>query len=166
MRTLSAAMLASIVKTITDPVYLFKIDFGTGYVYATSREAIVYDLDNYSATGAEMKRIDSKRVSFTLPNFDRSISALAFAGQIQGNECLIYLHYDGETVGRFVGLLDAPSCGGDYNYVTITAVDTYATVSRWPHERMTKPVFNHLPAPNTIISLGNTDITLEPDGGR
>lgn len=165
MRNLSAGMLASIVKTITNPVYLFKIDFGSSYIYATSREVLIYDGNTYNATGAEMKSIDSKRLSFTLPNFDRSISALAFAGQIQGNECVVYLHYEGETQGRFVGLIDAPECGGDYNYVTISAVDTYAMVSRWPFERMRKPTFNHLPAPGTVISLGTTDITLERDGG-
>jgi len=165
MRALSSTMLANIAKTITNPIYLFKIDFGSQFVYASSRELITYGGNDYLTKGARLQSIDSRRVVFDLPNHDRSISALAFAGQIQGNDCTIYLHYDGETIGRFVGLLDAPECSGDYNSVSITVVDAYALISRWPYERLRKPTFNYLPAPGTIISLGSTDLILERDGG-
>lgn len=164
MRTLSSSMLASIAKTITNPIYLFKIDFGSQFVYATSRESINFGGNDYITKGAELQRIDSKRVSFGLPNHDRSISALAFAGQIQGNECTVYLHYEGETIGRFIGLLDAPEISGDYNTVIITVIDTYALVSKWPYERMRKPIFNHMPAPGTVIHLGSTNLLLARDG--
>jgi hypothetical protein len=157
-------MLANIAKTITNPVYLFKINFGSQYVYATSREMINYDGNDYLTKGARIRQIDGRRVVFELPNHDRSISALAFAGQIQGNDCAVYLHYEGDTIGRFTGLLDAPECSGDYNAVTITVVDAYALVSRWPYERLRKPTFNHLPAPGTIINLGSTNLVLERDG--
>lgn len=163
MRDLSSAMLASISKTITDPVYLFKLDLGSQYIYATSREEITYDSQNYGVTGARLESIDNKRVRFSLPNFARAMSALAFAGQVQRNECSIYLHYDGEVIGRFSGLLDAPECSGDYNSVTFTAVDVYALVSKWPYERMQAPVFNHMPAAGTVIRLGSTSLHLERD---
>lgn len=167
MRTLSSTMLANIAKTITDPVYLFKINFGSQYVYATSRETVTYDGNNYITQGARMRRIDARRVTFELPNFNRSISALAFGGsRIQGNDCTVYLRYEGDTIGRFVGLLDAPDCSGDYNTVTISVVDAYAVISRWPFERMRKPIFNYLPAPGTIIRLGSTNLLLERDGDR
>jgi len=163
MRALSSTMLASIAQTITDPVYLFKIDFDSQYVYATSREAITYDGNNYITQGAQIKSLDSQRLSFTLPNHDRSISALAFAGRIQGLECTVYLQYDGETIGRFVGLLDAPQCSGDYNSVLLTVVDIYAVTVKWPNVRMRKPTFNFLPAPGTILDFGTTHLTLEKD---
>jgi len=163
VRTLSSAMLASVNKTITDPVYLFKMDLGSQFIYATSREAITYDSNSYSTTGARLESIDNQRVRFSLPNFDRDISALAFAGQIQRNECSVYLHYDGEVIGRFSGLLDAPECSGDYNSVVFTAVDLYALVSRWPFERMQAPAFNHMPAVGTVVRLGSSSLNLKRD---
>lgn len=163
MRNLSAPMLASIAKTITDPVYLFKLDLGSQYVYATSREQISYGGDNYITQGARLASIDNQRVRFGLPNHDRSVSALAFAGQIQNNECEVFLYYEGETVGRFLGRLDAPECSGDYNEVLFTAVGDYGVVSRWPYDRMRPPTFNHLPAPGTIIRLGASNLHLEKD---
>lgn len=163
MRTLTANMLASILKTITDPVCLFKIDFGSQFVYATSREQITYNGDVYLTKGAKLRKITDKYLTFDLPNYNRSISALAFAGQIQGNACDIYLQYEGETIGRFTGLLDAPVCSGDYNTVALRVVDTYAVLAKWPNTRMRKPTFNHLPAPGTIIDLGLTYLTLEKD---
>jgi len=156
-------MLASVNKTITDPVYLFKMDLGSQFIYATSREAITYDSNSYSTTGARLESIDNQRVRFSLPNFDRDISALAFAGQIQRNECSVYLHYDGEVIGRFSGLLDAPECSGDYNSVVFTAVDLYALVSRWPFERMQAPAFNHMPAVGTVVRLGSSSLNLKRD---
>lgn len=163
MRALSSSMLASISKTITDPVYLFELDLGSQYIYATSREVIAYGGDSYSTIGAHLTSITNQRVQFSIPNQDRDISALAFAGQIQRNECNIYLHYDGEVVGRFSGLLDAPECSGDYNVVSFTAVDLYALVSRWPYERMQAPDFNHMPAVGTVVRLGNTTLNLQRD---
>ena len=156
-------MLASINKIITDPVYLFKIDLGSEFKYATSREAITYDGNTYSTLGAKLDSIDNQSVRFSLPNHDRDISVLAFAGQIQRNECSIFLHYDGEVIGRFSGLLDAPECSDDYNFVMFTAVDLYALVSRWPTERMTAPVFNHMPAVDTVVRLGSTSLRLKRD---
>jgi len=164
MRTLSSAMLGYIAQTITNPIYLFKIDFGSQYIYASSRETISYGGNSYATKGAKLRQIDSKRVSFDLPNHDRSISALALAGQVQGNECVIYLHYEGETIGRFTGLIDALECSGDCNFVTITVADAYALVSRWPYDRLRPTTFNHLPAPGTIINLGSTNLMLERDG--
>ena len=163
MRTLSAGMLASVAKSITDPVFLVKVDFDSQFIYATSRESITYDTNTYSTVGAEILSIDNTRVRFSLPNFDRAISALALAGQIQGNEVVVYLHYDGETIGRFVGLLDAPEISGDYNTVVFTAVSEYAMGAKWPHERLRPPLANHLPPAGTIISAGAITITLERD---
>ncbi len=163
MRALSSSMLASISKTITDPVYLFKMDLESQYIYATSREVISYGGDSYSTVGAQLQSITNKHVRFNIPNQDRDISALAFAGQIQRNECVIYLYYDGEVLGRFTGLFDAPECSGDYNVVTFTAVDLYAMISRWPYERMEAPAFNHMPAVGTTVRLGNSSFDLQRD---
>lgn len=163
MRSLSSSMLASIAKTVTDPVYLFKLDLTSQYIYASSRESISYGGDTYSTLGARLDSIDNQRVRFSIPNYDRTISALAFAGQIQRNECVIYLHYDGEVLGRFTGLLDAPDCSGDYNTVVFTALDAYGMVSRWPYERMQPPTFNHMPAVGTVVRLGSTSLNLQRD---
>lgn len=154
-------MLASIAATITDPVYLFKIDLGSQFVYASSRESIVYDTNTYNTLGARLNSISATRVQFTLPNYDRSISALAFTGQIQTNEATVYLYYDGEVVAAFSGVLDAPQCSGDYNSVVFTASDIYAPISRWPYERMTAPDFNYMPAVGTIVRLGSTELALK-----
>ena len=110
-----------------------------------------------------MESIDNQRVRFGVPNTDRDISALAFTGQIQKNECTVYLYYDGEVQGMFSGLLDAPECSGDYNTVIFTAVDVYALVSRWPFERMQAPTFNHMPAVGTVVRLGSTSLNLQRD---
>jgi len=163
MRTLSSTFLASVSKTITDPVFLIKIDFGSQFVYASSREAIVYDGNNYNFLGAQIISIDSTRVEFSLPNFDRAISALALAGQIQGNSVTVYLHYDGETITRFTGLLDTPNIVADYNTMRFSCVSEYATNSKWPFDRLRPPIANHLPPPGTIIIIGNVTITLERD---
>lgn len=156
-------MLASINKTITDPVYLFKLDLGSQFIYATSREVITHATNTYNTTGASLQSIDNQRVRFSIPNYERDISALAFAGQIQRNECSIFLHYDGEVIGRFSGLLDAPEISGDYNSVVFTAVDLYALVSRWPFERMQAPAFNHMPAVGTVVRLGSSSLSLKRD---
>lgn len=160
MRSLSSGMLASIAQTITDPVFLIKVDLTSQYVYASTRESITYDGNTYNTLGAKITSLSSQRVQFTIPNFDRSISALAFTGQIQTNECVIYLHYDGEVIGTFSGVLDAPQCGGDYNYVQFSASDLYAPISRWPYERMTAPDFNYMPAVGTVVRMGNTELSL------
>jgi hypothetical protein len=165
MRTLSAPMLASIAKTITDPVFLIKIDFGSKYVYATTREIITYDLNEYNYTGARILNISGTRVRFSLLNFDREISALALAGQIQGNEVEVYLHYEGETLGRFTGLLDSPTFSGDYNTAGFTCVSEYSLSNKWPSNRLRPPVANHLPAAGTVINIGPWEITLERDIG-
>ena len=163
MRTLSAPMLVSIAKAITDPIFLIKIDFGSEFVYSTSREAVVYGGNNYNNVGAEILSIDNTTVKFSLPNFDRAISALVLAGQVQGNDVTVYLHYEGETIGRFVGLLDAPEISGDYNTVKFSCVSEYAIGAKWPSERLRPPIANHLPPPGTVIHFGPISITLVRD---
>ena len=163
MRTLSAGMLVSVAKAITDPVFLFKIDFTSQFIYATSRESIVYDTNTYSVVGGQIISIDGNRVRFSLPNFDRAISALVLAGQVQGNDIDIFLHYDGETIGRFTGLLDTAEISGDYNTVVIVAVSEFALGAKWPSDRLRPPVANHLPPPGTVIEVGSVTITLERD---
>ena len=163
MRTLSAGMLVSIAKDITDPVFLFKIDLESQFVYATSRESIDYSGDTYSTVGAQILSIDGNRVRFSLPNFDRSISALVLAGQVQGNDIVIYLHYDGETIGRFTGLFDNSEISGDYNTVVVVCVSEFAMGAKWPNDRMRPPVFNHLPAPGKIVPFGTGNLILERD---
>lgn len=163
MRALSSQLLAEVIKTITDPVYLFQVDLGSTVIYASSREEIVYNGNTYLTQGAALKSINDRSVSFSIPNFDRSVSAAAFIGQIQNNDCFVYLHYNGEVIGRFVGKLDAPNCSGDYNFVDFTAVDAYGLNSKWPYKRMQPPVFNHLPSPGTVLKFGNTNITLLRD---
>jgi hypothetical protein len=156
-------MLVSVAKTITNPVFLFKIDFGSQYIYATSRETVSYGNNSYSTKGAKILSINATRLKFSLPNFDRSISALALAGQIQGNEVVVYLHYEGETIGRFTGLLDAPSISGDYNSVVISCVSEYALGTKWPNDRLRPPVANHLPPSGYVVEFSNVKITLERD---
>jgi hypothetical protein len=165
MRTLTAGMLAEIAKTITDPIFLIKIDFGSKFVHATTREILTYNTDEYNYVGAQMRDIDGTRVRFTLNNFDREISTLALAGQIQGNSVEVYLHYNGETIGRFSGLLDKPVWAGDYNTVGFTCVSEYSLNNVWPAGRLRPPVANHLPVAGTIIELGPWEITLERDLG-
>ena len=163
MRTLSSGMLTSIAQNITDPVFLFKIDFTSQFVYATSRESITYDSNTYSVQGGQILSIDGSRVRFSLPNEDRSISALVLAGQVQGNDIDIYLHYDGETIGRFTGLLDTAEISGDYNTVVLVCVSEFAMGAKWPSDRMRPPVFNHLPPPGYEIDFGTGTLTLERD---
>ena len=166
MRTLTAGMLAEIAKQITDPVYLIKADFGgSTIIYATTREAITYNGDDYALLGAEIKSIDGTKLQFTLPNFDRSISTLVLAGQIQGNDVEVFLSYNGNTIGRFVGLIDAPSVSGDYNTVTISCVSEYTVINQWPNDRLRPPKANHLPPAGTSMYLGPWKITLERDIG-
>jgi len=165
MRTLTAGMLAEIAKTITDPVFLIKIDFGSKYVYATTREIITYDTNEYNYVGARVLDINGTKVRFSLLNFDREISALALAGQIQGNEVEVYLHYNGETIGRFTGLLDSPTFSGDYNTAGFTCVSEYSLSNKWPAGRLRPPAANHLPPAGTILKIGPWEIELERDIG-
>lgn len=165
MRTLTAGMLAEIAKTITDPVFLIKIDFESQFIYATTREAISYGGDDYNFLGATIRSIDGTKVRFTLPNFDRVIGGLALAGQIQGNSVEVFLHYNGETIGRFVGLLDSPTFSGDYNTTGFSCVSEYSLSNKWPAGRLRPPVANHLPAAGTVIHIGPWEIELERDLG-
>ena len=165
MRTLTAGMLAEIAKTITDPVFLIKIDFGSKFVHATTREVIIYNSDEYNYVGAKIRDIDGTKVRFSLLNFDREISALALAGQIQGNSVEVFLHYNGETIGRFVGLLDSPTFSGDYNTAGFSCVSEYSLSNKWPANRLRPPVANHLPAAGTLIYIGPWEIELERDIG-
>ncbi len=163
MRILTAGMLAEIAKTITDPVFLIKIDFGSQFIYATTREAISHGGDNYNFLGATIRDIDGTKVRFTLPNHDRAIGALALAGQIQGNAVEVFLHYNGETIGRFVGLLDSPSLSGNYNTVAFSCVSEFSLNNKWPSGRLRPPVANHLPPAGTVLHIGPFEITLERD---
>lgn len=165
MRTLTAGMLAEIAKTVTDPVFLIKIDFGSQFIYATTRERVTYDGDSYNYTGAVIRSIDGTRLRFSLPNFDRSMSSLALAGQIQGNSVEVFLHYNGETIGRFVGLLDKPTFSGDYNTAGFTCISSYSLSNKWPADRLRPPIANHLPTAGTIIEIGPWEIELERDLG-
>jgi hypothetical protein len=165
MRTLTAGMLAEIAKTITDPVFLIKIDFESKFVYATTREVITYDGDEYNYLGAKIRDIDGTKLRFTMPNYSREMSALALAGQIQGNSVEVFLHYNGETIGRFAGLLDSPTFSGDYNTAGFTCRSEYSLSNKWPANRLRPPVANHLPPAGTIIHIGPWEITLERDIG-
>ena len=159
-------MLIEIAKQITDPVFLIKADFGGSVIiYATTREAITYDGDTYDLLGAEVTGIDGTRLQFTLPNFDRAISILALANQIQGNAVEVFLDYNGEVIGRFVGLIDSPSVSGDYNTVGISCVSAYTLYNQWPNDRLRPPKANHLPPAGTTMYLGPWVITLESDIG-
>lgn len=165
MRTLTAGMLAAIAKTITNPVFLIQVDFGSKIVRATTREEIIYNTNEYNYVGAQILDINSNRVRFSLLNFDREISALALAGQIQGNAVDIFLHYEGETIGRFSGLLDSPTFSGDYNTAGFSCVSEYSLSNKWPADRLRPPVANHLPTAGTVLYIGPWEIELERDLG-
>jgi len=165
MRTLTSGMLAEVAKTMTDPVFLIKIDFGSQFIYATTRESIAYGGDTYNTLGAKMLTIDGTRVRFSLPNHDRVISNLAFAGQVQGNTVEVFLHYNGETIGRFNGLINSPSITKDYNVVNISCVSEYSLYMKWPSVRLRPPDANHLPPAGTNVYIGPWKITLERDIG-
>ena len=166
MRTLSAQMLIEIAKQVTDPVFLIKADMGgSTTIYASTREAITYAGDTYDLLGAEVTAIDGTRLQFTLPNFDRSISTLVLASQIQGNDVEVFLNYNGNTIGRFVGLINSPSVSGDYNTVTISCVSEYTVYNQWPDDRLRPPAANHLPPAGTMIFIGPWKISLERDIG-
>ena len=166
MRTLSAQMLIEIAKQVTDPVFLIKADMGgSTTIYASTREAITYAGDTYDLLGAEVTAIDGTRLQFTLPNFDRSISTLVLASQIQGNDVEVFLNYNGNTIGRFVGLINSPSVSGDYNTVSISCVSAFSLYRKWPNDRLRPPAANHLPPAGTMIYLGPWKISLERDIG-
>ena len=166
MRSLTAGMLAEIAKQITDPVFLIKAAFGgSTIIYATTREEITYDGDVYDLTGAGISFIDGTRLQFTLPNFDRNISGLVLADQIQGNDVEVFLNYNGETIARFVGLIDRPTISGDYNIVGFSCASAYSLQSKWPNDRLRPPAANHLPPAGTMIYIGPWKISLERDIG-
>lgn len=158
-------MLAEIAKTITDPIFLIKIDFGSEFVYATTREEITYGGNVYNTVGAQILAIDSTRLRFSLLNYYREISALALVGQIQGNAVEVFLHYNGETLGRFVGLIDSPSISNDYNIVSFSCISQFSLYNKWPSNRLRPPDANHLPPAGTILYIGPWKITLERDLG-
>jgi len=165
MRTLTAGMLVEIAKTITNPIFLIKIDFGAQFLYATTRERVMYGGDNYSYLGATVESIDGTKLRFTLPNFNREISALALSGQIENQSVDVYLYYNGEAIGRFSGLLDSPTFSGDYNTAALSCVSSYSLSKKWPATRLRPPVANHLPPAGTVIYIGPWEITLERDIG-
>ena len=159
-------MLAEIAKTITDPVYLIKAALGgSTIIYATTREEITYDGDVYDLTGAEVTSIEGTRLRFTLPNFDRAISELVLADQIQGNDVEVFLHYNGTVIARFVGLINSPTISGDYNIVSISCVSEYSLYNQWPNDRLRPPAANHLPPAGTMIYIGPWKTSLERDIG-
>ena len=157
-------MLAEIAKTVTDPVFLIKVELaGSTIIYATTREEIYYEGDLYDLTGAAVTSIDGTRLQFTLPNFDRFISGLVLADHIQGNNVEVFLHYNGEVIARYVGLIDRPSI--DYNIVLISCVSAYSVHNKWPHDRLRPPAANHLTPSGTMIFIGPWKISLERDIG-
>lgn len=163
MRSLSSNLLAGLSAAVVSPVYLFRVEFNSTTVYATSGQEISFGGDTYNLQGAELLSLHRDNVRFALPNDDRSMSALALNEQILGNAVDIFLWYNNDALARFQGVLDAPRTSGDYNQVIMTARSAFTSQVRWPVLRLNDVSEKFLPPPGKVIQVGNTKVILEKE---
>jgi hypothetical protein len=161
-RSLSAGLQAATAKQFTNPIYLVSQDMGTTTLYSSTRELINYDGHDFLATlGLAVDSISNDQVSWSLDNSDRAVSVLGLLNDVGGNLVDVYLHYEGETLGRFTGVLDEWTIKGQRVYFVATSAA--ALGQRFPNARAENGTFNHLPAPGTKIMWGQQAIILEAE---
>jgi hypothetical protein len=162
MRTLSGPLVTAIGKQFTNPIHLVKQDMGASVIYSSTRELIDYAGDDYLATnGMEVDSLGADVVSWSLDNSDRAISILALANDVGGNAVEVFLHYEGETIPVFTGVLDEWVTRGPRTYFRATS--QAARFQKFPNERAELGIFNHLPAPGTNIQWGQQTVILQSE---
>lgn len=146
-------------KAITTPIFIAEIVFATP-LRLSSRGEITWNGQTWTANGF---RLDGPRPAaggaltgrIILPNFDRAISNLIRTEGTFGKPCRIWQLFgagphaieDAEQI--FDGELDAVPEMGDW--VTVDIHSTGRLQQTSPRLFFAPPVFNHSPAPGTVI---------------
>ncbi len=155
-------MTTNLAKRFTQPIYLVKQDMGASFIYSSSRELINYAGNNYlGSLGLAVENINNLAVTWSIDNSDRAVTALALNNAVGGNAVSVYLHYEGETILRFEGVLDEWYTQGQR--VVFVATSAGARAQKFPNERAELGVFNHLPPAGTSITWGRQTIHLEAE---
>ncbi len=160
-KTLTGGMTTNIAKKFTNPVCLVAQDMGAAIIRSSSRELIDYGGNDYSPNGCEIGGISNDSFTWSLDNSDRAISIMALANDVGGNLVTLYLDYEGETITRFIGVIDEWFTQGQR--VVFKATSQAAKKQTFPNERAENGTFNHLPAAGSNIMWGQQSIILQPE---
>ena len=107
-RNLDAGMVTATSKQFTNPIYLIEQDMGASVVRSSTRELIDFGGDDYvPLNGAAVEAISGDKLTWSLDNSDRAISIMALGNDVGGNDVTLYLHYEGNTITRFTGVIDS-----------------------------------------------------------
>lgn len=169
MRTLSAALLAEIGATFTQPLYLVEIQaLSQTYRLATWSEAIVWDSKPWQPVGLAIDGLseDGKlrrggRLSFA--DADLTWWILALAGELSARPVKAWAAYAGapdDAVPRFAGRTGGPQRNDLYTVLDL--LNESADTQKTPRERcgIATGITQMVPA-GTIFWLGGVKYTLE-----
>ena len=162
MRQTNAALTTAINKKFTNPIQMIAQDMGANVIYSSTQGLIDYDGQDYlGTTGAQVHQISNNTFSWSLDNSDRAYSVMALANDVGGNTVTLFMHYDGETIVRFTGVIDEWNTQGQR--IMFRATSQASRLQKFPNERAENGVFNHLPPPGSSILWGLQTIILESE---
>lgn len=163
MRTLDPNLQAATEQTFTDPIWLVELDLGGSIIRASSREEITWNALTWQEQGLAVHQVTNDALEVSLDNSDLSISLLALANDIQGNDMKAWLHYGGYAELRFTGVMDAWDTDPNNYRVLFQGSSTAAKQGRFPPDVISEGIWNHLPPVGTVIMAGDQPITLESE---
>lgn len=161
-RGLTAGMVTATSKRFTNPIYLIEQDMGAAILRNSTREQISHGGNDYLTNqGLAVENISNDGCVWSLDNSDRSVSILALGNSVGGLVVNVYLHYEGETITRFTGVIDEWHTQGQR--VVFTATSQAAKQQKFPNERAELGTFNHLPPAGTTLTWGRQTITIQSE---
>ncbi|MFN2199977.1 MAG: hypothetical protein ACK2UO_02165 [Caldilineaceae bacterium] len=150
---------------VTAPQYLIEMGFEQP-LYLTSGPDLTWDGHDWKAAPIGVSGIDldvtaQQNVSLEIANHDRVFGALVMSENAHGQPVKIWLTYreplfepmllaDGQMDGAVIG-----------EFVRINVISRSTAYGTTPRIVCAPPLFNHLPAPGSIIELGTVKITIE-----
>ncbi|MEM1189946.1 MAG: hypothetical protein AAGI72_15545 [Pseudomonadota bacterium] len=154
-------------EDVTRPHWFVEIELDPT-VYFTTWESITWPgVGAFLNTGLEVFLRDKERPQIEIFNEENAIGALFLASGGSGKPVRIWKAYrnDGSTstlpgfaepVLAFEGVTSGTAIN---DYVTVSCRRTEPLFT--PRRYVSKPTFNHLPRPGTVIEMPNQKITLE-----
>jgi len=156
-RVLSVSEIAETSKIITSPLYILKLDVGTGKRYS-SRQAVDFEGDTFQPGVLSSLGITNDSASFKLV-YDKFLFSDFLIAGIQNITVSIWILYgEGSAIASgtklFHGLIESmPAITERFISIKATNKDKFAMFT--PSITCSKPLMNHMPAAGTKI--GDTE---------
>jgi len=163
-RSLPSSISTAVAQPVTQPGHLIQIDASSTLRYCT-RATLTYGGQTWMG-GARVERLDTApggSCAIALPNADNALSALILEDALTDKRTRIWAIYgDSPTDAElmFDGVVDGADAIGALECM-INLADNGSARSSIPDVTIGAPLANHLVAPGTQITWGNTVYTVE-----